>query len=513
MSGPDRSSPRRVGLREVLTDAHLLRIDGSARGPLWVHSTHRLLIALAYLVYAHDPDHPWDEVSEGRAPLPPDAIDATLRRLADHLWLHHPDTPFLQQLGVLDLMDGTANKDPLRALQSSTDPFWSLLPDVPSKSNTAWFGRAHERPAPDAADAACAVLVRHYFALPGNEAPNRAAEGKSSKGGATGLTHRGRSFVTIAGPTLAATLARNLLADWTDLIGPSTPTFLEQPDQLARHAAPLNPLWTYTASAAATVLIPTPDLPDGYRVVRTPALYGPAATAALKTVIADNDPHALRVDAKTAGQPYSYVGLSTSGNDLDLTRRFYRDLVDQSSLHAPTLLAPHALVGETRAGRDVDVLVIDGAGGAMGPRIAATATFHPPSGAFTIDRDRAAAYLEIANRVSAASGSASNRVGWHVYLVLSPEQAAPAPGWLYPTCHERVAGAVEHVLRGILKRCADPHQPLPDALDDTQKATVNQAALDVFDQIVAPYAGRPSSLPHVITQRRALRSDLTRLWS
>jgi hypothetical protein len=512
VAAPDGTDPRRIGLHDVLTGAHTMRIDGSARGPLWVHATHRLLIALTYLVHAHDPDHPWKDVAGGHAPLPSAAVDAALGQLVDHMWLHHPHTPFLQDLTVLDLMDGKAHSDADEALLRSTDPFWSLLPDVPSKSNTAWFGRAHELAAPDEADAACALLVRHYFALPGNEAPNRAAGGKRSEGGATGLTSNGRSYATVAGPTLAATLARNLLGDWTDTIRPDSPTFLQQPHALARNVEPLNPLWTYTASAAATILIPAPSLADGYRVVRTPAPYAKDAAKALSGAMAANDPHTLRVAPKSPGQPYSYVKLTTAGADLDLVRRFYTDLVATSELYAPTLLGTRALA-HGHVGRDVDVLVIDGAGSSTGPRIAATATFQPPTGTLTIDPQRASRYLEIANKVSGASGSASSRVGWRIYLVLSPETAAPKPDWLYPTCHEHLAGAVEHILRDVLRVCADPTQPLPAALDAGQKAAVTGAALDVFDRLVAPYTSRPATVPHMVRQRRALTFDLDRVWS
>jgi hypothetical protein len=225
-----------------------------------------------------------------------------------------------------------------------------------------------------------------------------------------------------------------------------------------------------------------------------------------------NDPHALRVDPKTAGQPYSHVGLSTAGSELDLVRRFFKDLVEQSALHAPTLLGPRALAYGP-AGRDVDVFVIDGAGSSMGPRIAATGLFQPPSGTLTIDRERASRYLEISNRVAGAAGSASSKVGWHLYLVLSPSKAAPKPDWLYPTCQEHLSSAIEHVLRDVLKACADPSQPLPAGLNDKQKAAVKRAALAVFDRLVAPHADRPAAVPHVVRQRRDLTFDLDRLWS
>lgn len=509
---PDGTDPRRVGLGDLLTHGHELRLDASARGWLWAHAAHRMLIAFTYLIRAHQPDYPWDQVAAGRRPLPTEAINATLKRFADHLWLHHPATPFLQELSVLDLMSGRSHKNVETAVHNCTDPFWAMLPDVPSKTNTAWFGRADERETPDAADAACALLIRHYFALPGNEAPNRVSGGKTSKGGATGLTHRGRSFVTVAAPTLAATLARNLLSAWIDVVEWETPTFFEQPQELARNVQPVNALWVYTASLAATVLIPVPDDPDAFRVVRTPAPFSKEATHSLADIMAANDPHALRVDPKTAGQPFSHVSLTTAGSDLDLVRRFYRDLVNQSALHPPTVLEPHALAYGT-PGSDVDVLVIDGAGSSMGPRVAATASFVPPTGTLTIDPLRASRYLEIADKISFASGSASRKVAWHVYLVLSPDRAAPKPPWLNQICDERLASAVENVLLQVLKLCADPAKQLPAAIDDAQKNLVRDATLDVFDRLVAPHAVRPATVRHVVRQRHALIRDLARLWS
>jgi hypothetical protein len=510
---PDGREPRRISLREVLSDAHELRLDGAERGPLWVHATHRFLIALTYQLHAHDPDHPWEAVGAGQAPLPAVAIDRVLARLANRLWLHHPDTPFLQNLAVLEHMDAKAHKDPQVALELSTDPFWSLLPEVPSKSNTAWFGRAHDTDAPDEADAAAALLMRHYFALPGNEAPNRQAGTKTSKGGATGLTHNGRSFVTITGPNLASTLTRNLLTEWLDVITPDTPTFLDEPDALAANISPINPLWTYTASAAATVLVPTPHHPDRYRVVRTPVGYSKdTAAKTLAGTMARNDPHALRVDPKTAGQPHSHVKLTTAGSDLDLVRRFCRDIVDQSALHSPTLLGRRALA-YGHAGRDVDVLVIDGAGSSMGPRIAATAMLRPPAGTLTIVPERASRYLELANQVSGTSGAASHRIARRIHLVLSPDASAPRPAWLYPTCDEQLAGAAEDVLRELLKVCAEPGQPLPAGLEPSQRAAVTAAALSVFDRLVAPHGHRPAKVPQVVRQRQALANDLNRLWS
>jgi hypothetical protein len=96
---------------------------------------------------------------------------------------------------------------------------------------------------------------------------------------------------------------------------------------------------------------------------------------------------------------------------------------------------------------------------------------------------------------------------------MSPDSAVPTPGWLYPTCHEHVAGAVEHLLLQVLKVCADPTQPLPTGLDDEQQTTVKDAALTVFDRLVMPHAARPATVPHVVKQRRALTFDLDRLWS
>lgn len=512
-------SDAQVGLRDALHHADTFQLDGNPRGHLWEHATHRFLIALTYLLHAHAPNHPWGKVADGTAPLPADAIDTVLDRLADHLWLHHPTRPFLQDPSVLDVIDGKPHKDPLKALQNNTGEFWSLLPHVPSNTNTAWFARAEQWPAPTAADAANALLLRHYFAMPGNETPNRGAAGKTTKGGVTYMTHNGRSFATVVGPNLAATLTRNLLDDWVDTIGPDTPTFFEQPHTVGPNLQPTNPLWAYTATGAATVLLPTPQLAAPYRAIRTPVPHGKQTSEALAETMRSNDPHSLRVDPRDKNGARSYLQLSTAGSDLHLVRRFYDDLVNQSALHQPCVLSPRALA-YGNAGRDVQILVLDGAGNSMAPRVRASAVFRPPAGVFTTNPDRMARYLELTNRVSGDKASASSKVAYRVSQVLT---SGNAPGrlsarhklhpWLAPACDEHLTAATEPVLRDLLHRCIDPDQPLPDELNDTQRAAVTGTALEVFDQLVAPYTDRPTAVAHQVQQRNLLRRDLNQLWS
>lgn len=509
---PDGSRPERVGLEHLLGRAHELVLDDAARGPLWKHAIQRLLIALTYLIRARTPEHGWDEVAAGTAALPADGIRLVLDRFADHLWLHHPDTPFLQDLTVLGAMTAPARStrdDDVAWLVKGTDPFWTLLPDVPSKSNTAWFGRDDERPRQTQADAAAGLLVRHYVAMPGNEGRNRLAGGGRSEGGATGLTHNGRSFATVAGPTLAAMLARNLLGEWVRITTPDTPTYLDDRDVASALADP-HPLWAYTASCAATVLVPVADEPHGYRVVRTPVPVGKALAKRLAAVSSAGDPHGLRVDAKTKGQPYSHVSLSAEGSDLDLVRKVYGDLV-RSPLHAPSVLGERSLAHLRTARRDVDVLVIDGAGGATGPRIGGTASFAPPTGTFDADPDRMGWFLDLANQLLGGKDAAATQVGTAVLRVLAPEGNAPKGKRtaVYATARHDLSVAVEPVLRDLLKTAIGGGD-LPDRFPPVHVATVVDSALAVFGQLVAPHQQRPAAVPLIVQQEHRLRANLRR---
>lgn len=518
VADPDGTNPRRVGLHEALVCAHDLRLDDSARGPLWTHAITRLLVAMTYLVRAAGPDASWDDVAAGRTGLPTAHIDAMLYRLSDHLWLHHPDTPFLQAPTALHTMREKAHHDPTTELDRATDPFWTLLPDVPSKSNTAWFGRAEDQSPPDAADAAAALLVRHYFALPGNEKPNPAVgngrRALRSEGGATGLTHHGRSFAMIAGPTLATVLVRNLLHEWVRNISPTTPTFIEAPAAVNANIAPSpNPLWTYTASCAATVLIPALHDPGRYRVVRTPAPIPNAMAKTVSELAAMSDPHALRVEAKTPGEPHSHVRLSTDGSDLDLVRQYFRDLATTGSLKGPSVLIPRALAHHPPHGREVDVLVIKGAGGATGPRIGATATYRPPAGVMELDLERVRWYLHWADLFLGGRGKAATLVGTHALNAMSPAGNEPETRRraIHTSARQALAVAIEDVLRDLLKTASDPTATMPTDLPATHRSHVRNAALATYDALVEPHRHRPAAVPNVVIHRRRLRARLDTL--
>lgn len=498
-----------VGLGDALRGAHDLALAGSNRGALTTHAVFRLLSNVGYKLFAHSPDEKrWGEVADGRSPLPPEAVDAVLEQLHDLLWLWHPSRPFLQHQPVLASMSPKPHKDDVVALVRSTDPIWAIFPDVPSKSNTEWFRRAAEQPSLTDADIANAVVTRHVFGLPGNEASNHGAGGNRSEGGVAGLTHHGRSLVTITGNTLAQTIARNLVLPIARELAPDVPTFIEEPDEPTAAISSRNAVWMMFASCAATVVVPVPDDPDGYRVVRTPMPWPKEITAAVKETRADDDPHTLRVDAKTKGERRSYLSLPAAGNDLDLVRKFHSDLVASGSpLHPPSVLGEHTTY--RGASDEVEVLVIAGAGSSTGPRIETVTRFTPPTSSFAtnqVDR-RMVRYLDLADSICSKKGAMSRRVGWRARLAIDPQSGRAPSGW-YERCDTAMSSATEPLLRELLTQCLDGDRELPSKLSDAQRSRAMEAGIELFDELTAPHQNRPTAVPHIIRQRGLLSAEL-----
>lgn len=497
-----------VSLRDLLTRAHLHRLDDSRVGALGVHGLHRLLIAFTYLLHAHRPDHDWQRVATGRAGLPTDAITWLLARFADRLWLQHPTTPFLQRPCVLALMPLSAantrkaTNDRWGALVASTHPYWTLLPHVPAKTNPSWFNRDFELPTPTPADAANALVMRHYFALPGNEAPNTRAGTKTSKGGATGMTPWGRSYLLLEGATLTQTLARNLLSDWLGRITPGTPTFWEAPDAVSENLS--NPLWTYAASGAATVLIRVPTDVDrtGFRVVRTPAPISKDAAKVLKEAMVANDPHTLRIPPSSPSRSdRTYVTFSPDAHPLAHVRHFHAKVTDRASLHRPCLLSPHATRYGVR-GAALAGLHLSGGGNASNPTVTGMSTTHDSTDRYLLEPDRATAFVTLADRIVGRSRSAASRTAYHIRTAIRADRSQLT--WITSTVRTDLYVATERIIDELLTRCAEPDRTPPDTVPDDLWQEVRQASMTVYDDIARRFEALPAVRARILEQRNEL---------
>jgi len=183
---------KKVGLRDLFVQAHEIR-DIAIPNPLLRAATRRYLIALTADIVNRDRDatlQDWEEAHEKNSGFSENQVNAMLTAHADHLWLWHPETPFLQDKRLLRCSVNPGNVLPI------TD----MVLHLPSGSTMAWWVKAGE-PALDnhiPPDATALLLIARWFYAPnGNcgavKLPNNDAV-KSQAGGAfaettTTITH------------------------------------------------------------------------------------------------------------------------------------------------------------------------------------------------------------------------------------------------------------------------------------------------------------------------------------
>lgn len=150
----------KVGLREVFMRAHEIS-DVAIPNPLLRAATRRYLTALAADIVNRDrtvTSTHWTRAHADNTGFRADQVDATFAVHADHLWLWHPVTPFLQ-----DQRLATLSTRPDGDL-----PITDMVLHLPSGSTMAWWIKAGE-PALDnhiAADAAALLLIARWFYAP-----------------------------------------------------------------------------------------------------------------------------------------------------------------------------------------------------------------------------------------------------------------------------------------------------------------------------------------------------------
>ena len=206
-----------LGLGDVLLRAHELA-DLAEPNPLTRAALRRYLTAItALLVHRRGADHEqWSARLRVNTGFDPEQVHALLAAQADHLWLYHPATPFLQDRRLITAM-----------LQPKLMPVAELVAHLPGETEAAWFTK---RTDPDAAagltnaEAARALATRWFYTLNGNSADVDTSAGKVSAQagsafaeGPAPLTHVFRVSET----SLFATLLRNLTTELVEGVSPA----------------------------------------------------------------------------------------------------------------------------------------------------------------------------------------------------------------------------------------------------------------------------------------------------
>lgn len=226
---------RDLGLDQLFADAHLIRgfaIPGAAERA----GIFRFLISVTALIARAHGDVDWDDVAEDG--FDPDATRAALDAVSSHLWLIHPDTPFMQ--------------DPLIGDQAALQPISTLRPMAPGGSSKTWWGRQGDgfTAAALAPAEAAATLTAAWFYSPaaGGRPPAQSyADGPKVGWKGRGTLRPGTQGVRAfwVGDTLAQTLLANVMDEWVST-DTSLPLWATKGRVAATEGALLTSTWTGT---------------------------------------------------------------------------------------------------------------------------------------------------------------------------------------------------------------------------------------------------------------------------
>lgn len=195
-------TPELVGLRDALAGAHELeRIEAS--GPLEQEALTRFLTTITALVVRHTgPD--WDPRSDAAFPIA--AVDAALAAVSEHLFLDHDITPFMQDPAPAERPKGAK-------------AVLSLAFERPNGTVQAWHFRSQLTEASDGqvSWSRLAVLLIAFWYFAGEN--NLAIGNRKQNGALCGKAGNGLHYFW-CGPSLAHTLLANTPRTWaqgTDL--------------------------------------------------------------------------------------------------------------------------------------------------------------------------------------------------------------------------------------------------------------------------------------------------------
>jgi len=477
-------------LEQLLAGAH--RTQGFAvASALQRHALLRFCTALVMALHLFDPDHDWRRVVRAGAPLPADATSQLLERLRAHLWLQHPTTPFLQDPTLPARITNRVGRND--GPTDVTDPCSALLAHLPLNSSPAWWYKPGEAGELTNAELARGLVVRHYAALPGNEAGTEPDGRRFSPGGQMISGPNDSSEVFWHTGTLAGTLVAGLRADDLDRIGQGSRFFWEAPDDPQLHQ---DPLWRATVSAAATLLVDTDTGARLLRATRRGAAVDGVAAARLA------DPHVLRVD-RTATQPAQRLA-DTAPVTIDPQSprygdcyRFYRQVghVGQLRHH---LLQRRQLAYPPPPGTPVQLLTVRGGGTATGVRINAVdaATIDPSP--YLLPAQQAERFTELVSSLADRVELVCQQAHRSAHQVLT--RTAPHRRPVERACQQAeqlLWERTEPLVAQLHQLCGDA-TPQPAAIPTTVFEQWVAHALDTFETAFQPYpAVRPSRRPGV----------------
>ncbi|WP_201732333.1 type I-E CRISPR-associated protein Cse1/CasA [Acidithrix sp. C25] len=201
---------RQVGVEDLLLHAHEIK-DLAEPDPIVRAALRRFIQALAaQTVRLAGANHTrWLGQAENNSGFTECEVAALIADQRKHLWLYHPEFPFLQDIRLIEAL---TNPEAL-----SVD---ELTAHLPGRNEAAWFVKFNDPLSGkgiEPAAAARGLVARWFYHLPGNsssvltppDGTNGAQSGGAFSEGKATITHAFR----VSQWSLATTLLRNLTAD------------------------------------------------------------------------------------------------------------------------------------------------------------------------------------------------------------------------------------------------------------------------------------------------------------
>lgn len=290
-----------VGVRELLLEAHLIA-DLAIPHPILKAAVRRFLGGLAADLVRRESSRSredWWTAHEANTGFSTKAVDALLAAHADHLWLWHPDHPFLQDRRLIDRL----------VLPQDTIPIQSIAFDLPGESSVAWWAKYGEpalRGGISPAQAAVWLCANWFYATNGN-----CAKIQIAPLGPYGAQHGGAFVDTVATLTNvwridSTSIFRTLLRNLTPgLVGANRSTdhmsscaWLDADQPLA---GPDDPLYQYTLSTTSVLLAGRDDNGQATAVVRGAVGVAKELIKIRRDAACQADPHRIMKVATKAG--------------------------------------------------------------------------------------------------------------------------------------------------------------------------------------------------------------------
>lgn len=491
---------RPVGLRELFTDAHHIQ-DVAVPHPLLRFGLRRLLEAMTVDLIRHseDDDDAWRHRLRDSSGFGQDEVDDLLDRHAEHLWLWHPRTPFLQDARLAELLGQPQDDLPIQ----------DLVLHLPSGSSAAWWVKAQE-PAlqgglpPD--QAALWAAARWFYAAHGNCAAVRLPSGATVRSQSGGSFAETVAIITqvfrVDHSSLFGSLMGGLPASLLPLGDGPGCAWLDRDQPRAVD----DPLYLATLNTAG-VLYTGRDGASVTRFVRGSAPLPGDTTKTLRNAAMDADRHRVGVvDAKGVTRTVRVPPGALAG---ELLGEFHRAGFDSSMLVGVARSGACWLSSATRRHDRLDILLVSKGGTGSSPVWEDMAGAELPARWVDPD-DPDAVQVEAAVRVAFDPQDGVRR---RLELACLDLFAQPGDGqWRSPR-RDSPAGRGAHALAATayqgwqLQTAAALSAVLdaPEATDpETWRQQVWQAARQAFDAVAAPFLASTRYAPRYAAARQRL---------